>query len=119
MITRREFFSMASAAGVFPAIQQVPLIVPVHHVLDARAKWRPEQTHRFWTRIWPEAVRDFGWCGIRLQCSLRTGEVRRSPGGQPLFTGLDRGVINLVITDGIPMEWDNGRALSGVTTRYR
>jgi hypothetical protein len=42
--------------------------------------------------------------------------VRRTPGDQPLFTGLRRGVLNLVITDYIPMAWDHGRALAGVTT---
>jgi hypothetical protein len=28
-------------------------------------------------------------------------------------------VVNFVITDRIPVGWDKGRALSGVTTRYR
>ena len=28
-------------------------------------------------------------------------------------------MINFVVSDRIPIEWDNGRALSGVTTRYR
>jgi hypothetical protein len=118
MMTRREIFLTAFGA-VVPAVSQIPLIVPVRHVMDARAKWTPEQIRRFWSRIWPEAVRDLGRCGVQLQSSVSTGEVRRSPSGQPLFTGLDTGVINLVITDRIPMEWDNGRALSGVTTRYR
>jgi hypothetical protein len=36
-----------------------------------------------------------------------------------VFIGLERGVINFIVTDHIPIEWDNGRALSGVTTLYR
>src|SRR6185436_19635253 len=31
----------------------------------------------------------------------------------------EQGVINFVITDRLPTQWDNGRALSGVTTLYR
>jgi hypothetical protein len=117
-MTRREFFSLAAAA-VVPTISQAPLIVPVHLVLDGRAKWRPEQIRRFWSSIWPEAVRNFGWCGIQLQSSLRAGQVWRPPSREPVVTGLDPGMINLVITDQIPVEWDSGRALSGVAMRYR
>ncbi|PYT25738.1 MAG: hypothetical protein DMG58_23645, partial [Acidobacteria bacterium] len=47
------------------------------------------------------------------------GEVWRHSGREPEVTGLDPGVINFVVSDRIPIEWDNGRALSGVTTRYR
>src|SRR5207302_1939811 len=43
---------------------------------------------------------------------------RRSPGDKPIFVGLRRGVINLVLTDHIPMHWDSGRGLAGVTTIY-
>jgi hypothetical protein len=117
-MTRREFFSLAAAA-VVPAISQTPLIVPVHLIMDGRVKWRPNQLRRFWSSMWPEAVRDFGRCGIRLESTLRTGEVERPPGREPIVTGLDPGVINLVITNQIPMEWDSGRALSGVAMRYR
>lgn len=35
------------------------------------------------------------------------------------MTGLERDAINLVVTDRLPLEWDLGRALSGVTTLYR
>jgi len=51
-----------------------------------------------------------------LQTSDGPGEVRRSAGGNPVFVGLRRGVINLVLTDQLPPYWDNGRALAGVTT---
>lgn len=52
---------------------------------------------------------------MRLQCEDASGEIRRSASGRPLLLGLKRGVINLVVTDHVPMEWDNGRALAGVT----
>src|SRR5687767_13868164 len=112
-MTRREFFSIAAAAMSPDAI-----VLPICHVLDARARYSKEQIHTFWSHIWPEAVRDLGRCGVRLESSVKTGEVRRTPIGKPLFTGLERVPINFIITDHIPMEWDRGRALSGVSTRY-
>jgi hypothetical protein len=44
--------------------------------------------------------------------------VRRSPGDRPTFIGLRRGVINLVLTDHLPLYWDNDRALAGVTALW-
>ena len=107
---------MASAVGAAGVPAAAPsLTVPVHRVTDRRAQCTPQQFRHFWWSIWPEAVRDFGRCGMRLECSDATGEIRRSPAGRPLFLGLERGVINLMLTDHIPMDWDNGRALAGVT----
>ncbi len=121
-MTRRKFFSVTASAG--PAVAATPshsralVMVPVQLIVNRRVKWRPGQLDRFWSRIWPETIRDLERCGIRLQSNLKAGDVRRYPGGQPVITGLDHGVINLVITDRIPIEWDEGLALSGVTTRY-
>jgi len=117
-MTRREFHSAIAAAAADRSSSPAPLTVPIHLVLDGRAKWRPEQISYFWSRIWPEAVGSFASGGIRLAASKGPGEVRRSPGDKPVFTGLDRGAINMIITDQIPLRWDNGRGLSGVTTRY-
>jgi len=114
--TRREFLSMAA---LVPAPLPTPLIVPVHLVLDRQAKLRSEQLDRFWSRIWPQAVRDLGRCGIHLQTSMRTADVLRPPGREPILTGLEPNAINLVITNKLPTQWDSGRALSGVTTLYR
>ncbi|HEV3198238.1 MAG TPA: hypothetical protein VGZ73_10030 [Bryobacteraceae bacterium] len=114
-MTRREFFGTVTAAA-FSSVSPAPQIVPVHLVLDSRAN--PAQIRRFWSRLWPQAAGDFASGGIRLETSVTTGEVRRSPGGRPIFIGLDRGVLNFVVTDQIPMAWDRARALSGVTTRY-
>ncbi len=76
----------------------------------------PDQLRHFWWTVWPEAARDFSRGGIELQTTDGPGEVRRSPGDQPIFVGLRRGVVNLVLTDHIPMKWDSGRALAGITT---
>ena len=116
-MTRRNFISIATAATV-PSGSQAPLIVPVHRVMDVRARCPSDLLRRFWWSIWPEAVRDFHRSGIRLQTSDATGEVKRSASDRPILIGLKRGVINLVLTDHIPMNWDNGRALAGVTTIY-
>jgi hypothetical protein len=86
--------------------------------MDARAQCPREQLRHFWSGIWPEAVWNFSRGGIGLQTSDGPGEVRRSPGDKPIFIGLRRGVINLVLTDHIPMHWDKGLALAGVTTIY-
>ena len=114
-MTRRQFIWTAAAAtggSGGPA----RLLVPVHRVMDSRARCSPEQLRHFWYTVWPEAARDFSHGGMQLQTSDGPGEVRRSPGDQPIFVGLRRGVVNLVLTDHIPMKWDNGRALAGITT---
>jgi len=116
-MTRRDFIWTAAAAAIRSSAP-ARLSVPVHRIMDARAQCPPERLHHFWSSIWPEAVRDFSRGGIELQTSDGPGEVRRSPGDEPRFIGLRRGVINLVLTDHIPMNWDNGRALAGVTTIY-
>src|SRR5437588_60977 len=72
----------------------------------SRGKTLARDTH-FWSSIWPEAVRDFSRGGIELQTSDGPGEVRRSAGDNPILIGLRRGVINLVLTDHLPMYWDN------------
>src|SRR5262249_45742607 len=97
---------------------KTPLVVPVHRVMDSRAKCSAQELRRFWWSVWPEAFRDFSRCGIKLQSTDGAGEIRRSPGDRPIFVGLQRGALNLVLTDHIPMHWDNGRGLSGVTTIY-
>jgi hypothetical protein len=114
-MTRRDF-TAAIAGAAFVA--ESPVIVPVHRIVDTHSKSTPEQLHRFWWSIWPETVRDFNSCRIHLQTTDANGEIRRSAGDRPIFIGLERGVINLVLTDRLPLYWDNGRALAGVTTIY-
>ena len=114
-------WASAAAANASTALRPgtpARLIVPLHRVVDARAVCPPELLHHFWWSIWPEACRDFGRGGIELQTSDGPGEVKRSPADKPIFTGLRRGILNLVLTDHIPMYWDRGRAIAGVTTIY-
>jgi hypothetical protein len=94
------------------------LQVPVHRIMDARAHCTPQQLRHFWSSIWPEAVRTFSQGGIELQTSDGPGEVKLSPGSNPIFVGLRPAVINLVLTDHVPTNWDKGRALAGVTTLW-
>jgi hypothetical protein len=46
------------------------------------------------------------------------GEIKRTAADRPVFVGLAHGVINLVLTDFLPLYWDSSRALAGVTTIY-
>jgi len=116
-VTRRDFMLRLAAAAI-PAGSPARLAVPLHRVMDGHARCTPEQLRRFWWSTWPEAVRAFGRGGIELQTSDGPGEVKRSAGDRPIFVGLRRGVLNLVLTDHIPMYWDRGRALAGATTIY-
>jgi hypothetical protein len=116
-MTRREIVHSAALATAAPTAKAT-LIVPVHRVMDARAICTPEQLRRFWWSIWPEAVRDFNRCKNKFQTSDAKGEIRRTAADRPVFIGLERRVLNLVLTDHIPMYWDNGRALAGVTKLY-
>jgi hypothetical protein len=109
-VTRRDFVRLAAATAA-----QGPLVIPLHRVTDKRAKCTPEQLRQFWWKIWPEAVREFQRAGIHFQVSDETGETKRSPGGRPVFAGLQRGVINLVITDNVPMDYGG---VAGVTTLW-
>jgi hypothetical protein len=115
-MTRRNFIGNLAAAAIIRPNAPSPLLVPVHRVMDSRAQCSPAQLQHFWSNIWPEAARNFARGGIQLQTTDGPGEVRRSPGDQPIFVGLRPGVINLVLTGYIPMKWDNGRALAGITT---
>lgn len=114
-MTRRAFvFAASMAARAAPAQSQV--VVPVHRVVNSRGQCTPEEFHRFWWNVWPEAVRDFSKAGVQLLTTDANGEIRRTAGDRPLFSGLRRGVLNLVLTDRLPLYWDNARALPGVTT---
>ena len=118
-MTRRDFLGAAAITRSLTSAAEPPLIVPILRVMDTRAKCTPEQLQRFSSVIWPEAVRDFARGGIQFQVRDATGEIRSSPGDRPIFVGPDRGVINMVMTDHIPMNWDSGRALAGVTALYQ
>ena len=90
----------------------------IHFVQDAHAAWKPGSLARFWQSIWPEAATALGSAGLNLSTEWTTGEIRRSASGNLHFNNLDPVAINIVLTDHLPLYWDNGRALSGVATRY-
>ena len=117
-MTRRRFVSAPLVAALSWRDRET-LILPVNLILDSKIPWRPEKIAKFWRHIWPETVREFRWCGIRIEPTMGQGEVARPPGREPLVTGLKRSALNIVVTDTLPMEWDQGRALAGVTTIYR
>jgi hypothetical protein len=114
-MTRRNFL-LTATAGLSQGAQP-NLVLPIQQVIDSRANFGSAQLDRF-SSIWAEATRDLRRCGIEVQVTRTTGEIRRSPSGMPIFKGLAPNVINLVITNRIPVQWDNGRGLSGVTTRW-
>ena len=63
-------------------------------------------------------LRDFSRGGIELQSSDGPGEVRRTAAdlfGRSLSSACAADAINLVLTGHIPLYWDSGRALAGVT----
>jgi hypothetical protein len=113
-VTRRAFI----ATAILAARSEQPVIVPVRRIVDAHAKIAPVDLARFWRKIWPQASRDFGSCGVRLQVTDAPGEIKNTAADRPVFVGLDRGSLNLVLTDHLPLYWDASRALAGVTTIY-
>jgi hypothetical protein len=114
-MTRREFlWQTAALAAVRPAAA-APLLVPLRLVKDTRAKNTPEQLSHFRSVIWPQAVRDFQSGGIQFDLRDGPGEIKRSPGGRPIFTGIERGVINMVVTDHVPLDYGGS---AGVTTQW-
>lgn len=117
-MTRRGLFA-AIAPSALAQSPPAGLEVPVSLIQDSRANFDPARIRAFWEDVWTEALRDLGRCGIRLQVQRVDGEVRRLPSGRPLFTGLQRGRLNVVITNQIPLQWDNGRGLNGLTTMHQ
>src|ERR1044071_8266624 len=106
-MTRRELFALLAFAGA----ARRTVTVPVRLVIDDHAKMPEPQLRRFWSQLWPQAVGNFEAGGIHLETTIIHGEVKRSPGGRPIFVGLDRSVLNVVVTNQIPMEWDHARGL--------
>lgn len=118
-MTRRDFCSLLPVSAAAAASKQQLVAVPVRQLIDGAPQVTPGLLRYFWSTLWPETLRDFRSCGIRLDCTVKTVELERPQFREPYLTGLERGAINFVVTDRIPSEWDGGRALSGVTTTYR
>ena len=113
MLTRRGFLGITALA-----VQPASVVVPLDIVFDGDAKLSDDSIGRFWA-LWAEAARDFAWCGVFFKTRERQGSIFRPANRQPAILGLEHGVLNLVVTGSVPIEWDNGRMLRGVTTRYR
>lgn len=114
-MTRRGFLATAGLAHAAGA----GLAVPVTLLVDSRAKFEQDRISAFWSNIWPQALRDLGHAGIRLDVKRAAGEVKRLPSNRPSFAGLERGRLNVVVTNQLPLAWDNGRGLNGVTTVHQ
>jgi len=112
-MTRRAFVALAAAGA---AADGRLLAIPIHRITDARARFAPAELRHFWTVIWPEAVRDFARGGMALATTDGPGEIRYTAADRPLFLGLQRHVLNLVLTRDLPLYWDEARARAGVTT---
>ena len=116
-MTRRGFLVLASSAAVTPPVPG-RLSVPIHRIFDGRSHPSAGNLRRFQSSIWPEAVREFRGGGIDLKVSEGPGEIRMSAADRPIFVGLRRRAINLVLTNHLPLYWDNSRALAGMSTIY-
>lgn len=92
-------------------LAQPPLAIPVRRITDSRAKVTADA-------IWLEAERCFANGGMSLNVTDVPGEVGRAPSGRPIFKGLAHGAINLVVTDYVPLQWDQAQGLAGLTTQY-
>jgi hypothetical protein len=117
MRTRREILGTLPATLAAAAAPST-VTVPVDILFDKDAHLSDWGVRGFWS-LWAEAVRDFGWCGVRFQTRVREAGMWRPPNRQPVISGLGAGVLNVVVTNSIPEMWDNGRILRGVTTLYR
>lgn len=95
------------------------LIVPVRRILDASARIPPAALRRFDESVWQQAIDTFASCDIFVRTVPKAGDIWRPPFREPVISGLERGAVNVVITDRIPMQWDQGRGLAGVTALYR
>jgi hypothetical protein len=69
-------------------------MLPIHRITDSRARCPPDERRQFWSSSGPKRCATSAKGGIGLQTSDGPGEVRRSPGDQPIFIGLRRGAIN-------------------------
>lgn len=111
-MTRRQWIAAFAAIGA----PRDRVSVPVHRIVDAKARFPAGSLDRFWKSIWPEAARDFGRAGISLDTTDGPGAVGHTAADRVFFVGLRPDALNLIVTDMLPLYWDQARALSGMTT---
>jgi len=109
-ISRRDLIT----AAIGPAAVEAPVLL----MTDANSGLTTDELRRFRATVWAEAVRIFHASGVVLRAIERKGEILKYPSGRPRFIGLERKMLNVVLAATVPLEWDNGRALSGVTAIY-
>jgi hypothetical protein len=113
-VTRRVFLGMMLSG----AAAEQPVAVPVRRIVDAHAKFSADELTGFWRKIWPESLRDLGRGGIQLRVTDTPGKIMRTAADRPVFVGAQRGVLNLILTDQLPLYWNASRAIAGATTIY-
>jgi hypothetical protein len=117
-LTRRQLLTV-SMAPALPAAASNTVSIPVHRIVDSKAHFAAGSLERFWHVIWPQAVIDFGRGAIHLETTDGPGAIAHTAADRPIFEGLQRGALNLMLTDHLPLYWDNARSLPGVTTLDR
>lgn len=118
-MTRRAAIGASALLSAGPAIaSEAHLEIPLLRITDKHAHSGVARRTQFLTGIWKEAEQVFARGGIVLRPIDRTGEALQYPSGRPLFRCLDRSMINVVLTDRVPLDWDKGRSLAGVSTLY-
>jgi hypothetical protein len=105
---------MLLAGTPAPAVVEVPVL----YVTNKHARCSAVEVSRFRSVVWDEAVRVFARCGVLLRVVERTGEVLKYPSGRPRFLELDRRRVNVVLSDNVPLDWDNARYSPGIAAAY-
>jgi len=118
-MTRRKAIGGAILVASGPASGATAhLEIPLVRISDKYARSNPAKRAQFLTEIWKEAEQVFAKAGISLRTIDRIGEVLQYPSGRPRFRCLERGIINIVLADCVPLDWDKGRSLAGVSALY-
>ncbi len=117
-MNRRQLLLSALPLAIRAHSEDSPVEVPVLCMMNALASTKPESVRVFRAGVWDEAVRTFADCGVHLRVTERAGEILKYPSSRPRFIGLERGQVNVVLTDTIPLDWDNGRQVAGGSTVY-
>jgi hypothetical protein len=118
VITRRALLGSALFTPHLVHGAAAPVVVPVLRLLNKHIALSAADVRQFHATVWDEAAAAFRSCGVALRTVDRVGEIRRYPSGRPRFFGLEKTMLNVVLTDRIPLSWAQGRSLAGVTTVY-
>jgi hypothetical protein len=108
------FAPLAAAAA---CRSKAPRILCVNFLLDSESIPAARHIRYFHDRIWREACEDLAKLGISVEMVTGRGCVHRPPDRAPVFEGLIRGAINIVLTRTVPMHWDRCRGMKGLAFR--